>query len=70
MVEARRRHLGHAPLTSGEPAAVARNYVAVAIDQDRDIEAESVEAVRDLPDLFLAVARRIGRIQLDASINR
>jgi hypothetical protein len=44
---------------------MAGDHVAVAIDQDRDIEAESLDAVGDLSDLRPAVAPRVGRIQFE-----
>ena len=43
---------------------MAGDHLALAIDQDRDIEPERLDAVGDLPDLLLAVAARIGRIRL------
>ena len=42
---------------------MAGDDVAVAIRQDRDIEAERINAVEDLPDLLLAVAPRVGGIE-------
>ena len=42
---------------------MAGDHVAGAIDQDRDIEAESLDAVGDLSDLLPAVAPRVGWIQ-------
>jgi hypothetical protein len=44
----------------------------VAIDQDRDVEAELLYAVHDLPDLLFAVAPRVGRVRfqlVDPTIN-
>ena len=38
------------------------NYLAVAINQDRDIETERAYAVADLLDLPLAVAPRVGGV--------
>jgi len=52
------------PLASGEQPTVAGDHIVAAIDQDRDVEAESLEAIGDLPDLLFAVAPRIGRIRL------
>ena len=72
VIEAQRRHLGHAELAAGEQPAVPGDHVAVAIDQDRDIEAESLDAVGDLPDLLLAVAPRVGGVRssaLDSAVN-
>ena len=72
MVEAYRRHLGEAQGTGGQHPAVARDYVVVAIDQDRDDEVEGLKAVSDLPDLLFTVPPRIGRIRpelVDRSVN-
>ena len=38
---------------------MTRDNVAVAIDQDRDIEAESLDAVGNLSDLLFAMAPRV-----------
>ena len=46
--------------------------VAVTIGQNRDNEAEKLDAIGNLPDLLLAVAPRVGRVQLelvDVTIN-
>ena len=40
------------------------NYVAVAIDQDRNDEAERLDAGGNLPNLLLAVPARIGGVGL------
>ena len=72
VIEAEGRHLGNAELAAGEQPAVPGDHVAVAIDQDRHVEAESLDAVGDLPDLLLAVPARVGRIRLqifDPTIN-
>ena len=63
MIEAQGRYLGHAAQLGGEQPAMAGDDVAVAIRQDRDIEAERINAVEDLPDLLLAVAPRVGGIE-------
>ena len=60
VIEAEGRHLGNAEFAAGEPTAVTRNYVAVTIDQDRDIEAEGLDAFGDLPDLLRAVTPSVG----------
>ena len=65
MIETQRRHLGHAKLVGGEQSAMAGYDVAEAIDQDRDIEAESLDTASDLPDLPLAVAPRVRGIRLE-----
>ena len=38
------------------------DHVAIAIDQDRDIEAKGLDAFGNLPDLLFAVASRVGRV--------
>jgi hypothetical protein len=44
---------------------MAGDDVAVAIDQDRDIEAKSLDAVGDLPDLLLAMPACVTGIWLE-----
>jgi hypothetical protein len=51
VIEAERRHLGPAELVTGQQPAVTRDYIVCAVDQNRDIEAESSDAVGDLSDL-------------------
>jgi hypothetical protein len=41
---------------------VPGDNLAVVIDQDRDIKAEGLDALGDLPDLLLAVTPRVSRI--------
>jgi hypothetical protein len=51
---------------------VTADGLVVTIDQDRDIEAENLDALGALPDLFLAVPARVRRIGLqciDATIH-
>jgi hypothetical protein len=55
VIEAQCRHLGPAELASGGEPSMTRDHVAVAIDQDRDIEVDSLDAFAKLPDLLLAV---------------
>jgi putative transposase len=43
---------------------LTRDDVAVAIDQDRDVELEGLDAAGDLPDLLFAVAPRVGGVEL------
>jgi hypothetical protein len=38
MIEAQRRHFGYAEQTAGEQPPMPGNNLALAIDQDRDIE--------------------------------
>ena len=65
VIEAQRRHLAHAELTTREQAAVTGDDIVLAINQDRDIEVENSDAVGDLPYLLSAVAVRIGRVRLE-----
>ena len=64
VIEAQGRHLGQAELAAGQQPAVPGDDVAVAIDQDRDIEAEGLDAVGDLPDLLFAVTTGINGVRL------
>jgi hypothetical protein len=50
VIEAEGRHLGNAEFAAGEQPAMAGDHVVVAIDQNRGIEVESLDAVGDLPD--------------------
>jgi hypothetical protein len=43
---------------------VPGDNLAVVIDQDRDIKAEGLDALGDLPDLLLAVTPRVSRISV------
>ena len=63
VIEARRRHLGHAELAGCKQATMTADHVAVGIDQDRDIETECLDAAGDLPDLLRAVAPWVGRVR-------
>ena len=51
MVERDGRNLGKAEATGGEQPRVARDDAALAVDQDRDVEAERRDAVGDAGDL-------------------
>jgi hypothetical protein len=44
---------------------VTRNYVAVAIDQDRHIEAEGLDAFGNLPDLLSGVTPWVGGVRFE-----
>jgi hypothetical protein len=57
--EAQRRDLAPAELTTRAEPAVPGDHVVVAIDQDRDVEVESLDAIGDLPDLLLGVLTRV-----------
>jgi hypothetical protein len=64
VIEAQRRDLAPAELTTRAEPAVPGDHVVVAIDQDRDVEVESLDAIGDLPDLLLGVLTRVRRIRL------
>jgi hypothetical protein len=73
VIEAQRRHFGYAEQTAGEQPPMPGDNLALAIDQDWDIEAEGPDAVGDLPDLFAAMPTRVGRIRREfvyLSINK
>ena len=44
-----------AELAGSQEPAMPTNYVAMAVDKDRDIKTEYPDAVGDLPDLLFAV---------------
>ena len=69
-VEAKRRHFGHAELLGGLQPAVTGNDIPVAIDQDRNDEAEDLDTVTDLPDLLLRMPPRVGGSGFSASMRR
>jgi hypothetical protein len=64
VIEAERRHLAPAELTTGQHPAVARAHILFAIDQNRNIEAESPDAVGDISDLLLRMPARVGGVRL------
>jgi hypothetical protein len=55
MLEAQGWHLVHAELAASEQPAKSGDQIAVAIDQNRDIEAKDPDAFSNLLDLFLAM---------------
>jgi hypothetical protein len=63
VIEAQCRHLGHSEQAACQQPTVPGDNLAVVIDQDRDIKAEGLDALGDLPDLLLAVTPRVSRIQ-------
>jgi hypothetical protein len=72
VIEAERRHLGPAELTTGQQPPMTRDHIVFAIDQNRNIEAEGSDAVGDFSDLLLAVPARVGGVRLqlvDATID-
>src|SRR4029077_20649898 len=62
VIEAQSWYLNDIEHAGSQDSAVTGNYLAVAINQDRDDEPEKLDALGDLPDLFLAVPARVGRI--------
>jgi hypothetical protein len=64
-VEEQQHHRAEVPsvlppeFAARQKAAVPGDYLAVAIDHDRNIETERLDAVCDLPNLFLAVDPRV-----------
>jgi hypothetical protein len=62
VIEAQRRHLRQAKLFAGQQSTVSGYNIAEAINQDRDIEAKTLDTAGELQDLLLAVAPRIGVI--------
>jgi hypothetical protein len=63
VIELDRRHLGPAKLAAGEQPAMTGDHLKLGIDQDRRVEAEGRDTLRDLPDLLPAVAPRVGRVR-------
>ena len=59
-------NFGETQPTRGRQPAVAGDDGAVAVDQNRDVEAEGFDAAGDLPDLLLAVPAGVGRVGLQA----
>jgi len=63
MLEARGWHLVDAEFATSEQPAMSGDHIAIAIDQDRDIEAKHSDAFGNLLDLFLAVSARVCRVR-------
>src|SRR5262249_22142368 len=63
VIEANRRDLGHTERRRTQDTAMPADHAAIAIDEDRNIEAEHSDAFGDLSDLFLAVPTCIGWIR-------
>jgi len=62
VLETDNRHLGKTEPTRREDPSVARDDLISPVDQDRDVEPESFNALRDPGDLLLVVTARIIRI--------
>jgi hypothetical protein len=65
VIQAQGRHLCHAQLDGGKQPAMTGYDVAEAVGQDRNNEAESLDAASDLPDLLFAVPARVRGIRLE-----
>jgi hypothetical protein len=63
MIEAQGRHLIPAELPTSEQPATSGDHIAIAIDEDRDIEAKNSDAFSNLLDLLLAVQPRVCRVR-------
>jgi hypothetical protein len=59
VIETERRYLAAAELAASEQPAVTGDHVELGIDEHRDVKAEGLDAVGDLPDLLLAVEPRV-----------
>ena len=70
MVEAYRRYLGNAHFPTGQHSAIAGNYLALSIDQDRNDEVEGFQAVADLANLLLLWCRGLAGSGFNSSIGR
>jgi hypothetical protein len=69
MFDANGWNFGPSELPTSQYPTVTCYYLAVLIDQDRDVKAERLNAARDLADLSFAVKSRIVRIELK-TLNR
>jgi len=63
MLEAQGWHLVDAELAASEQPAMSGNHMAIAIDEDRDIETKDSDAFGNLLYLFLAVPARVCRVR-------
>jgi hypothetical protein len=59
VIEVQGRHLAPTERAAGEQPPVTGDDPAVMIDQDRDVEAERFDTIRDLLDLLFAVDPRV-----------
>jgi hypothetical protein len=65
-IETDGRNLEPAQAPAGGQPAVAGDDVQIGVDEDRDVEAEGLDARGDLTDLFGAVLARVAGIGLQA----
>ena len=70
VIETDCRHLGDPEFAAGKPAAMTGSYVAVAIDQDRDIEAEGRRLSPICRICFLLWQRGLAGSSLSSEIGR
>ena len=72
VIEAKGRNYAPAELAAGQQPAMPGDYVVFSVDQNRNIEAEFGDAVRNLTDLFFCVAARVGGVRfqlINAPVN-
>jgi len=62
MIEPNRWDLGKAEVLGCEDSSMSRDHVQIGTDQNRDVEAEGLDAPGDLPDLLLAVDAAVARV--------
>ena len=65
MLEPNGRYLAPAEMPTGQQPAVTRHDVQLAVDEQRHVEAEALDAARDLLDLRAAVQAWVVRIELE-----
>jgi hypothetical protein len=63
MLEAQGWHLVDAELVTSEQPAMSGDHLALAINQDRDIEVKGLDAFSNLLDLFFAVLARVREVR-------
>ena len=64
MIEAQGRHFAHPKEAACVTPSVSGNDLVIAVDQDRHVEAKGLDAVGNLPDLFLGMAPGAGGVGL------
>jgi hypothetical protein len=72
VIEAQRRHLSYAEQAACEKPTVPGDNVALAVDQNWDVEIKGLDAVGNLPNLLLGMAPRVGGIgfqRVDATVH-
>lgn len=65
VVEADHRHLGPTEMLAGQHPAVAGHHPALAVDEHGHVEAEGLDAARDLADLLRAVQAGVAPVELE-----